>query len=89
MDDWLEPFLEQQVVVDLADHFSVYGKLLLFGPNHLQLETADLHDETRTNSSAEVYAIETKQLGIRANRRRVSIPRRRLVAISLLDDVLE
>jgi len=46
---------------------------------------ADLHDHREANSSKEVYAIESKNIGIRVNRTQVAIPRHRLVAISLLE----
>ena len=48
---------------------------------------ADLHDHREANSTKEVYALESRQIGVRVNRQRVAIPRQQLVAISLLDDL--
>jgi hypothetical protein len=85
--DFLESFRGQPVVCDLAEPFLAIGTLSGFSADHLELTEADLHDQREANSTKEVYALETRQLGIRANRRRVVIPRRQLVAISLLADL--
>lgn len=86
-DDWLAAFVGRVVVCDLAEPYLVIGRLAACGPDHLAFEDADLHDHRESNSTKEVYAIESLKLGVRANRRRVAVPRRQLVAISLLDDV--
>jgi hypothetical protein len=86
-DDWLGEFIGQVVVVDLAEPYLVIGRLEACGPDHLAFADADLHDHREANSTKEVYALESLKLGVRANRRRVVVPRRQLVAISRLDDV--
>jgi hypothetical protein len=53
------------------------------------LEDADVHDLRDSSTTRDVYTHETRRYGIRANRRRVLIPRSEVVALSLLADVLE
>jgi hypothetical protein len=85
--DFLEPFRGQVVVCDLGEYYLVIGTLTAFSADHLELTEADLHDQREANSTKEVYALETQKLGVRANRKRVAVPRRQLVAISLLSDL--
>jgi hypothetical protein len=85
--DWLHPFLGQAVVCDLAEFYLAIGILAAYGPDHLVLADADLHDHREANSTKEVYALESAKVGVRANRRQVALPRRHLVAISRLADL--
>ena len=85
--DFLEPFRGQIVVCDLGEYYLVIGTLTAFSADHLELAEADLHDQREANSTKEVYALETQKLGVRANRKRVVMPRRHLVAVSLLSDL--
>ena len=85
--DWLRSFVGQQVVVDLADSYLVIGTLTEVGPDHLAFTDADLHDHREANSTKEIYVIESRKYGIRANRQRVHLPRRLVIAISRLEDI--
>jgi len=85
--DWLTSYLGAVVVVDLTEFYLAIGTLVAVGPDHLVLADADLHDHRESNSTKEVYVLESRQIGVRANRKRVAIPRRHLVAISRLDEV--
>ena len=89
MSTWLEPFLGTVVIADLDDLYLVIGTLAEAGPDHLLFLDADLHDHREANSTKEVYALESRQIGVRVNRTRVAIPRARLVAISRLEDLCE
>lgn len=86
-EDWLAPFLGAVVVCDLAEPYLVIGRLVAAGLHHLEFADADLHDHREANSTKEVYALESRTIGVRANRVRVSVPRRQLVAISRLEDL--
>ena len=86
--DWLTAFIGQVVVCDLDDHFLVIGTLVYAGPDHFALANADLHDHREANSTREVYVIESRKIGVRVNRHKVWVPRSRVVAVSLLDDVV-
>jgi small nuclear ribonucleoprotein (snRNP)-like protein len=85
--DFITSFLGQTVIVDLDDHYLVIGTLVEADPAHLAFTDADLHDHREANSTKEVYALESLRIGVRVNRARVTVPRHRLVAISLLADI--
>jgi hypothetical protein len=87
MSAWLDPFIDKVVIADLDELYLVIGTLASAGPDHLVFTDADLHDHREANSTKEVYALESRQIGVRVNRTRVVIPRSRLVAISLLEDL--
>jgi len=85
--DWLHEFRGQLVACDLADQYLLVGVLDQVGPQHLSFIDADLHDHREANSTKDVYLIETRKFGLRVNRKRVSIPRPLLLAISRLNDI--
>ena len=84
---WLEPFVGQQVVVDLDADYLVLGTLAEVTATTLVFTDADLHDHREANSTKEVYALESRKIGIRVNRVRVTVPLHRLVAISRLEEL--
>jgi hypothetical protein len=86
-EDWLVPFVGKAIVCDLDEYYMVLGTLESFSVHHLQFSQADLHDHREANSSKEVYVIESRRLGIRVNRLHLYVPRGRVVAVSLLDDI--
>ena len=85
----LNGFLGRPVVADLDTDYLVFGVLADITDDLLVFTDADLHDHGEANATKEVYALETKRFGIRANRRRVVVPRARLVALSLIEDIAE
>jgi hypothetical protein len=85
---WLAAYVGQLVVVDLDQSYLVIGRLARFDRTHLSLDDADLHDHQEANCSKEVYLLESRTLGVRANRTRVDIPRHRMLAISRLEEVV-
>ncbi len=85
--DFITPFIGHTVIVDLDDHYLVIGTLTGADTTHLAFTGADLHDHREANSTKEVYALESLRIGVRVNRVRVTVPRHRLVAISLLADI--
>jgi hypothetical protein len=55
----------------------------------LELKNADLHDLRDTDTSRENYVAACRSTGIKRNRRRLILFRRDIVAISLLEDVVD
>ena len=55
---------------------------------YLVLEHADVHDLRDTNTTRELYVVDSKRLGIRKNRERVLVRIEEIVSISALDDVI-
>jgi hypothetical protein len=85
---WLGAYIGQLVVIDLDQSYLAIGRLVRAEDTHLSLADADLHDHQEANCSREVYLLESRTLGVRANRTRVDIPRHRMLAISRLEDVV-
>ena len=85
----LDEFLEQKVVVDLTTTFVCLGKLSRYDDHFLELKNADLHDLRDTDTTRENYVADSIATGVKRNRKRVLIRRDQMVAISLLDDVVD
>ena len=86
-DAWLHQLIGQVVVVDLDESYLVIGTLKSVDPRHLAFTEADLHDHREANCTKDVYLLETRQLGVRFNRKNVAIPRSRVLAVSRLEDI--
>lgn len=82
-----EQLVGQVVVVDLDGPWIAFGRLVRAGHDWLELADADLHDLREGSSTRDVYALETRQLGVRVNRRSLHLPLSQVVALSPLDAV--
>jgi small nuclear ribonucleoprotein (snRNP)-like protein len=85
----LDEFLNQRVVVDLSSPYVCLGKLVRFDDHFLELKNADLHDLRDTDTTREIYIAESVATGVKRNRKRVLVRRTEVVAISLLEDVVD
>jgi small nuclear ribonucleoprotein (snRNP)-like protein len=85
----LEEYLNQKVVVDLSTPFVALGKLTRYDDHFLELKSADLHDLRDTETTRENYVAESVATGVKRNRKRVLIRRDQMVAISMLEDVVD
>ncbi len=85
----LEAFLHRRVVVDLRSEYVCLGTLQAIDAHFLELRNADLHDLRDTDTSRENYVAACLDTGIKRNRRRLFLVRAEIVAIALLDDVVE
>lgn len=85
----LEEMIGQRVVVDLRSEYVCLGTLRHVDDIFLELRNADLHDLRDTDSTRELYVVESKKTGIKRNRKRVLLVRAEIVAVTLLDDVVE
>lgn len=86
MADWIAGYVGTVVVCDLDEFYLVIGRLEQASDDHLLFADADLHDHREANSTKDVYILESRKLGVRVNRHRLAVPRRRLVAISRLEE---
>ena len=84
-----EEYLNQKVVVDLSSRFVCIGKLTRFDDHFLELKNADLHDLRDTETTRELYVADSVATGVKRNRKRVIIRRSEVVAVSLLDEVVD
>jgi len=85
----LQELVGQKVVVDLRSPFVCLGTLQRLDEHYLELRNADLHDLRDTDTSRENYVAESRATGIKRNRRRVWVLRTEVVAVSLLEDVVD
>ena len=85
----LEEFIGQRVVIDLRSSFVCLGTLLRLDEHFLELKNADLHDLRDTETTRELYVADSVATGVKRNRKRVIIRRSEVVAVSLLDEVVD
>ncbi len=85
----LEQMVGAKVVVDFRSEYVCLGTLLRFDEQFLELRNADLHDLRDTDTTRENYIVEAYRTGIKRNRKHVLVERREIVAITLLDDLVD
>lgn len=84
-----EELIGRDVVLDVASPYVYVGTLAGCDDLHFILQNADVHDLRDTNTTREIYVLDSKRHGTRANRRRVLVRREEVVSLSALDDVIE
>lgn len=85
----LQEMIGRKIVVDLRSTYVCLGTLLRFDDHHLELGNADLHDLRDTDTTREVYVAASRATGVQRNRKRVLVARVEIVAVGLLEDVVE
>jgi hypothetical protein len=85
----LEPFLGQIVVLDTQGPLLYIGTLQRISPSVVLLSEADVHDTNDSRASKDLYLVETRDLGVRANRSLVVVMRQQIASVSLLKDVVD
>jgi small nuclear ribonucleoprotein (snRNP)-like protein len=88
IDSALDQLIGREVVIDVVSPFVYLGKLIGYDEKYLALERADVHDLRDTATTRELYVIDSKRLGIRANRERVLVRVGEIVSVSALEDVI-
>ncbi len=84
-----EDLVGQKVVVDCRSEYVYLGTLEKVGRDSLVLIDADVHNTRQSNTTEEMYIIQSLQHGVRVNRERVYVLTRDVVSVSRLDDVVE
>ncbi|HAA48719.1 MAG TPA: hypothetical protein DCE43_03305 [Planctomycetaceae bacterium] len=85
----LDALRGQVVVIDIEAPYVYVGTLADFDTHYFVLENADVHDLRDAATTRELYVIETRMHGVRANRKQVLLRRDQVVSLSALDDVIE
>ena len=85
--DVIRDFMNREVVIDMASQYVYAGTLVAEDPAYLVLENADVHDLRDTNTTRELYVVDTRRYGVRVNRKRVLVRKGDVVSISLLEDI--
>jgi len=87
--DPLGGFLEHVVVLDTQGPLIYIGTLVEISEVFLVLQEADVHDSNDSRASKDLYLVETRELGVRINRKRVLVMRRQVASVSLLREVVD
>jgi len=85
----LNEFVGQKVVIDLRSPFVCLGTLAAFDDHFVEMRNADFHDLRDTETTRENYVAASRHSGIKRNRKRVTLFRAEVVAISKLDDIVD
>lgn len=83
-----EDLIGVEVVIDVSSQYVFVGTLASADDRYLVLEHADVHDLRDTNSTRELYVLDSKRYGIRSNRERVLVKLTEIVSLSRLADVI-
>jgi small nuclear ribonucleoprotein (snRNP)-like protein len=85
----LERFLGQTVVIDLRSPYVCLGTLEAIDEHHVALRDADMHDLRDSKTSREIYIVESRDTGIKRNRKNIVLMKSDLVGMSRLADVVD
>lgn len=85
----LDEMIDCKVVLDLGSSYLCLGRFVRYDEHFIELKNADLHDLRDTETTRELYVAESVATGIKRNRKRVLVRRSDVIAISLLDDVVD
>ena len=87
--DPLGGYVQQVVVLDTQGPLVYVGTLQRLTPVALVLAEADVHDTNDSRASKDLYLVETRELGVRTNRKQVLVMRRQVASVSLLREVVD
>lgn len=85
----LESLIGAQVVVDVAAPFVYIGTLKSADARELVLVDADVHDLRDSDSTREIYILNSARDGIRRNRKQVVLRWDAVLSVSRVDDVVD
>ncbi len=83
----LADFVGQVVVLDTQGPLIYLGTLDRVGSTYLILTDADVHDSNDSRATKDLYLVESRDLGVRVNRKRVIVTFGQIASVSLLSDI--
>jgi hypothetical protein len=89
MKEDLEQYLKKNIVLDTRSAWIYIGVLEAVTANSVVLSEVDVYDSKTTSTSKELYVLESKTTGIKANRNLVYVNLDYVVSFSSLDDVIQ
>lgn len=89
MKEDLEQYIKQKIVLDTRSSWIYMGVLEQVTNSCAVLSEVDVYDSTTTSTSKELYVLESKTTGIKANRKLVFVNLDYVVSFSSLDDVIQ
>ena len=88
MKEDLQQFLKKKILLDTRSSWIFIGILEAVTNHCAVLSDVDVHDSRDSHTTKEVYALESKVTGIKANRKKVYVNLEFVVSFSALDDVI-
>ncbi len=89
MRDTLQALVGKEVVVDTRSPWMYIGKLESVQADSLLLRDVDVHDSGETATPKERYVLDSRETGIKANRRSVYVNLDYVVSVSPLDEIIK
>ena len=83
----LDGLLGKIVVLDTQGPLIYIGTLAQVNNPFVVLVEADVHDSNDSRATKDLYLVETRDLGVRTNRKRVVVMLSQIASISTLEDV--
>ncbi len=87
MKNVLNRYLDDKIVVDTNSAWIYIGTLREVAEGWIALSDVDVHDSSETTTSKEVYVLDSKATGVKANRGLVYVNMNFIVSFSPLADV--
>ena len=84
-----EEFVGHKVVIDTKTPIVYLGTLSTIEGPLLVMDDVDVHDINDTQTTKDMYILESKKSGIKKNRSRVHVCSEQVVSISRLDDIIQ
>ncbi|MCM8764228.1 MAG: hypothetical protein NC907_02430 [Candidatus Omnitrophica bacterium] len=81
--------ISKPVVLDTASSWVYTGILELEDNDYYYLAEADAFDISEVNMTKHEYLVKVKKDGIIANRKRTIVSKAKVIAITLLEDIIE
>lgn len=85
----LAPLMGEQVIIDVKGSYIYLGTLARVGREIIVLQDADVHFCGDSQTTTELYAMEAKKNGLRANRQTVYVMRHEVLSLARIEDIIE
>ena len=85
----MKDFKNENVIIDTSTTWIYIGKLIGEDENYYYLENVDAFDISEISLSKHEYLMMIKKDGISPNRKNVKVLKSKVVAITLLEDIIE
>ncbi len=82
-------FVSKKVILDTESKWVYIGTLVEVDTQYYYLLEADAFDTSEVNITKHEYLMKVKKDGLVVNRKRVVIPKNKVIAITPLEDIIE
>jgi hypothetical protein len=88
-EDPVESYIGEVVILDTQGPLIYIGTLRQATAAYFVLADADVHDSNDSRASKDLYLVDSRDLGVRVNRRQVVVMRGQVASVSLLKEVVD